>query len=112
MRENPSLSEQVDLVEKKIEIRRTRTRRHWHEVQADFQRRTRWAPLVGVAAMAFVGFTLARQRGTPAFVDRPRTGASGTWALLAALATSALRIAFSPQGRALWSAWRRARAGA
>ena len=59
-----SLSEQVALVERKLEVRRARTRRHWHEVQTDVQRiaerSARWTPLVGVVALAFFGFTLAR----------------------------------------------------
>ena len=110
-----SLSEQVALVERKLEVRRARTRRHWREVQSDVhriaERSARWTPLVGVVAVALFGFTLARQHaGTSALVAR-RTANAGVWASLVALATTALRIAFSPQGKAFWEAWRRGRAG-
>ena len=114
MTSSHSLSEQVALVERKLEVRRARTRRHWHEVQSDVhriaERSARWTPLVGVAAVALVGFTLARQQGaaTSALVAR-RAGTTGVWASLVALAATALRIAFSPQGKELWSAWRRGR---
>lgn len=107
------LSEQVALVERRIELRRERTRRHWDEVRSDAQRSVRWAPLVGVVAMAWLGFTLARQRGaTTASAGRTAamTRAPSLWATLAALAATATRFALSPQGRALWNAWRDARA--
>jgi hypothetical protein len=107
------LSEQVALVERRIELRRARTLRHWDEVRSDVQRGIRWAPLAGVVAMAWLGFTLARQRGsTPGIAGRPPGLAStpSLWATLAALAATAMRFALSSQGRALWSAWRDARA--
>ena len=105
-----SLSEQVALAERKLASRRARMRRHWHEMQSDVHRITergaRWAPLVGVAAVAWVGFKLARpQRGASA-LRAPRTRIAGVWAPLAALVTTALRIAFSPQGKEFWNAWR------
>jgi hypothetical protein len=112
---NVPLSEQVARVERKLEVRRARTRRHWQEVQSDVhriaERSARWTPLVGVAAVALLGFTLARQgSGSSALVVR-RAGAASVWASVVALATTALRIALSPQGRQVWNAWRRARAG-
>ena len=110
------LSEQVAMAERRLEVRRSRSTRHWHELQADWQRGARWAPLLGVAAMAWLGFALARQHEnvTPAQPAPPslaRTGAPGLWVTLAALAGSVLRFAVSPPGRALWNAFRQARAG-
>jgi hypothetical protein len=111
--QSPSISDKVELVERKVEVRRARMRRHWHEVQSDIhrtaQRSARWTPLVGIAAVTLVGFTLARQQGTAtsALVGR-RAGASA-WASLVALAATALQFASSSQGRELWNAWRRAR---
>lgn len=106
------LSEQVALVERRIELRRARTRRHWDEVRSDAQRGVRWAPLVGVVAMAWLGFTLARQRGATVATAGRTAGSAGApslWATLAALAATATRFALSPQARALWNAWRDAR---
>ena len=108
------LSEQVAIAERRLEVRRARARRHWYEVQADWQRGARWAPLLGVAAMAWLGYTLARQQDvTPALAapSQARAGAASLWVTLAALAGSALRFAVSPPGRALWNAWRQGRAG-
>jgi hypothetical protein len=107
-----SLSAQVAMTERRIELRRARARRHWEEVQADWQRSARWAPLLGVAGMAWLGYMLARQRSATPAVAAPspgKTGAAGLWVTLAALAGSALRLAASPQARALWNAWRQAR---
>jgi hypothetical protein len=109
-----SLSEQVALAERKLEVRRLRTRRHWHEMQSDVreiaERGARWAPLVGVAAVAWFGFKLARPQGIASAFGARRAGAAGIWAPLVALATTGLRIAFSPQGREFLNAWRRGRA--
>lgn len=109
-----SVSEQIVLVERKLEVRRMRTRRHWHEVQADVhriaQRSARWTPLVGVAAVAVVAFRLARQRGAASGLAARRAGTTGVWASVLALATTALRFALSPQARGVWNAWRRRRA--
>ena len=70
-----SLSEQVALVERKLEVRRARTRRHWHEVQTDVQRiaerSARWTPLVGVVALA-VGKLRGRRVPRRLVVRQPR----------------------------------------
>jgi len=109
------LSEQVALVERKIEVRRARTRRHWQEVQSDVhriaERGARWTPLVGVVAVALLGYRLARQRSGTSALGVRRAGKASLFAPAVALATTALRIAFSPQGKEVWNAWRRARAG-
>jgi hypothetical protein len=111
-----SLSAQVALIERKLEVRRERTRRHWREMQSDVreiaERGARWAPLVGVAAVTWFGFKLARPQGGASAFGARRVASAGIWAPLVALVTTGLRIAFSPQGRELLDAWRRGRAKA
>ncbi len=107
-----SLAERIELVERKLTLRRKRTGRHWLELRAEMTRRTRWVPLAGVVALGVLAFLVSyRNTGTGGRAARHATGrhhplaAGGLATVLAAVATAA-RIAMSPQAHHLWNAWR------
>ncbi len=110
MKSNRSLSEQIELVERKLDLRRQRTTRHWQETKTAVAHKTAWAPLVLVVAALLAGVALAHRSprsGGPATHSNTRPSRSaGTFATFAAAAATAIRLATSPMGRTLWSAWR------
>lgn len=106
MKSERSVAEQIALVERKLEIRRERTQRHWRETRAQVERRTQWWPLLAAAGAVAVGIAAGRQ---PRPSSAPAARKSGLIATLVAVGATALRVGLSPGGRALWSAWRAAR---
>jgi hypothetical protein len=96
-----SVAQQIALVERKLEIRRERTHRHWGVARAHVEHSTRWLPLVAAVGALVVGVAAGRQP-RKAHVAGPRK--SGLFAALAALGATGVRIALSPAGRAAWSA--------
>jgi hypothetical protein len=101
-----SITDQIALVERRVELRRERTVRHWQEARAATARATRWVPLLFLAGAFVVGLGWGRQRETVPAQQVPKVGLLAT---LMALGGSALRIALSPQSRALWTAFRATR---
>lgn len=106
MNSERTVAEQIALSERKLELRRERTLRHWRETRAHVERRTGWWPLF--AAVGAVAIGAAAGRGSrPAPVPLARK--TGLLATLVAVGATAIRLALSPAGRALWSALRTAR---
>ena len=103
MNRERSITDQIALVERRVEVRRERTVRHWHEAHAATVRATRWVPLLFLAGAFVVGLGWARRPETAPVRQVPKTGLLAT---LVALGGFALRIALSPQSRALWTAIR------
>lgn len=103
MNRERSITDQIALVERRVEVRRERTVRHWHEAHAATARATRWVPLLLLAGAFVVGLGWARRPETAPARQVPKTGLLAT---LVALGGFALRIALSPQSRALWTAFR------
>jgi hypothetical protein len=110
MKSNRSLGEQIELVERKLDVRRQRTTRHWQETKSAVSRKTAWAPLFLVAAALLAGAALAhrspRSSGTATHSNTGPSRSAGLLATFAAAAATAIRLATSPMGRTLWSAWR------
>jgi hypothetical protein len=103
-----TVAERIALIERKLEIRRERTQRHWRETRAHVERRTGWWPLVAAVGALVIGVAAGRPaRPTPALAATTRK--TGGFATLFALGATALRFALSPGGRALWSAFRAGR---
>ena len=110
MKNERSISDSIALVERRLEVRRERMGRHFHEVRETISRSRKWIPYVaGVIALGIGGFAAARsgmtrQRvKTVAARSAPRASIAAT---VLALVGTAVRFALSPQGRALWQAWR------
>lgn len=101
-----SVADEIALVERKLEIRRERTRRHWDEARAHGERGIRWLPLLGAVGALAVGIAAGRR---PRAVAATATRKAGVVATLAAVGATALRVALSPGGRALWAALRAGR---
>jgi hypothetical protein len=101
-----SITEQIALVERKLELRRERTQRHWREARAKVERGAGWLPLLGVLGALLLGVAAGRKRDAPPAKPAARTGLVAT---LLALGATAARIAMSPAGRALWAAIRSTR---
>jgi hypothetical protein len=97
------LDVRIALVEKRLELHRERTARHWHETRAGVERAARWLPLLAVVGALAAGVAAGkRPRATHATaMHKP-----GFFAAIAAAGATLVRIAMSPQARALWSAWR------
>lgn len=110
MNRERSITEQIALVERRVELRRERTVRHWQEARAATARATRWVPLLFLAGVFVVGLGWGRRRETvPETVPAQQVPKAGLLATLIALGGSALRIALSPQSMALWTAFRATR---
>lgn len=101
-----SVADAIALVERKLEIRRERTRRHWDEVRTQGERSLRWLPLLGAVGALAVGIAAGRRRHAVAATP---TRKAGIVAPLAAIGATALRVALSPGGRAVWEALRAGR---
>ena len=107
MSDEPTLRNEIALVEDRLAERRRRTTEDFHEVRMrvrDTARRTaNWIPLAAIVAVVAGGVILGR-RHVPASIASAR--GAGIAGGLMALAGAALRLALSPQGRALWHALR------
>ena len=110
MKSDRSLGEQIELVERKLDLRRQRTTRHLQEAKAAVSRKTAWAPLVLVAAALLVGGAIAHRsnssRSSSSYAAARPSRSAGLLATFAAAAATAVRLATSPMGRTLWAAWR------
>lgn len=107
----PSLAEQIAQVERRLELRRERTMRHLAEARTDVDGALRWLPLVGVVGALVVGVIVGRRPAVAPHAVAAPSGATsfartGLLATIVGLAGTALRIALSPQARALWAAYR------
>ena len=112
MKDPSSTLEPADAVELRIERRRAQLLRDWDETRAYVAQRNRWTPLAAAAAVAALGFGLARQRPAPFSAETPAVDARrGMFAALAAMIGAAARFALSPTGRALWASWKERRRG-
>mgnify|MGYP001315045834 CR=1 FL=1 len=121
-----SLDAQVELVEKRMALRRARIVAELVDVRTEASRvtarATRYLPLAGAAAALVVGFVMARKRPAAAVVRGTRMAPSpapvatpvarGLLATAVALAAGSLRFATSAEGRMLWQAFKAARARA
>jgi hypothetical protein len=99
----------VALVELKIERRRAQLLRDWNGARDYVTRKNRWAPLAAVAAIAALGFGLARPRPASLAAGQPGAARRGILAALLATLSSGLRFALSPAGRTLWASLNGAR---
>jgi len=97
-------------VERRIELRRARLARHAEELRETAQQKAKPLALVGVVAVAVVGFALGRGPARPgarsAAGVATKTGAVA--ALLAAL-QAALRFGTNPLVRSAWRSYMRKR---
>jgi hypothetical protein len=116
MKHDRALTQQIGIVERRLEIRRERTVRHIQqagaEIKSGIQSGMKWAPLAVVGALGAAAFVVGRRRranGASAPLTRvngagpaiSRTG-PGTLATVAALADIVVRIALAPEVRELW----------
>ena len=103
-----SLTEQIAQVERKLDLRRERTRRHWDESRAALRRLTDKLPLVAAAGALAVGVMAGRSRPAPAMTatDTARVGVAAT---ALTVASTLARMATSPAARSLWTAYRASR---
>ena len=104
-----SLTDRIAQVERKLELRRQRTARHWSEARAHVERATGWLPLLAVAGALAIGIATGRGAGP---VPSAPLRKAGVLAPVAAIVATAMRFALSPQSRMLWSAVRSAREAA
>lgn len=121
-----SLDAQVELVEKRMALRRERIVEELADVRMEASRATaratRFLPLAGAAAALVVGFVVARKRSGSTVARSAQVAAApppvatptarGLVATAVALAAGALRFATSAEGRMLWQAFKTARARA
>lgn len=103
-----SITEQIALVERKLDLRRRRTVRHLGEARASVQRATAWLPLLGVLGVLFAGMAAGRRGHASAPAAGP-VARTGIFATLLAVGATAARLAMSPAGRALWATLQSAR---
>jgi len=101
----PSLAEQIAQVERKLALRRERTRRHWDESRVALRRFTDKLPLLAAAGALAAGVMAGRSRPAPA-ISAHRTARVGVAATLLTLASTLVRLAMSPAARSLWQAYR------
>lgn len=106
MNSERSLTEQIALVERKLDLRRQRTVRHWSEVQTSVRQTTEWLPLLAVAGALLLGVAAGRRRTASTLVPGAKTG---LFATIVALGATAMRFALSPAGRTLWTTLRNTR---
>jgi len=105
-----SLNAQIAQVERRLEMRRQRAVRLVEDGRRDVERALSWLPLFGVAGALAIGVAVGRRPrasldAVHATVSAP-VARVGLMASVAGLGATALRIAMSPQARALWSAYR------
>jgi hypothetical protein len=103
-----SLDEQIAQVERKLDLRRERTRRHWDESRVAWRRLTDKLPLLAAAGALAAGVMAGRSRQAPA-MTAPRTAHVGFAATAVTLGTFLLRVATSPAAQSLWHAYRASR---
>jgi hypothetical protein len=105
MTHGPSLAEQIAQVERKLDLRRERTRRHWDESRLALRRVADKLPVLAAAGALVVGVMAGRSRPAPAMAAH-RTARVGVAATLLTLASAVVRLAMSPAARSLWQAYR------
>jgi len=108
MTNDRSLDEQIAQVERKLDLRRERTRRHWDESRVALRRLTDRLPLLAVAGALVAGVVAGRARPAPA-MTAPRTVHVGVAATVLTLGSTLLRLATSPTAQSLWQAYRASR---
>ncbi len=117
-----SVDERIGDVERRLEFRRGRIEHHVHEIEQRAReikerltRKSTWMPIGAVAGALAIGFAVARARASDQSVHRsslpPLERRAGLAATVLGLAGGATRLALSPQGRALWHAFKRGRDG-
>ena len=111
MTRDPSLAEQIAQVERKLDLRRERTRRHWDESRVALRRLTGKLPLLAAAAALAAGVIAGRSRPAPGN-SAPRRAGVGIAATALTLASTVVRLAMSPAARSLWQAYRASRSPA
>lgn len=99
------LDERISAVERRLELRRARTVRHLQELRAGVGSASRWLPLIAAGGALVVGILAARRR-TISSASATAVRRTGWLAATVTTASTAYRVAMSPQARALWSAWR------
>ena len=109
-----SVSERIGDVERRLEFRRGRIEYNVHEIKERLSRTSTWLPIGAAAGAIAIGYAVARARphGSAArTLYAPRRERderrAGTAATVLGLAGGLTRMAFSPQGRALWQVFRR-----
>ena len=108
MTRDQSLVEQIAQVERKLDLRRERTRRHWDESRVALRRVTGKLPLLAATAALAVGVIAGRSHPAPT-LNAPRTARVGVAATVLTLASTLARLAMSPAARSLWQAYRSSR---
>jgi hypothetical protein len=126
MKHHASREDEIAELERRLDIRRDRLRRHYDATRSDFiakgHRIARvtgklvgWAPLVMVAGGLAVGFAASRMRGAhtvnvqPRYVYTPAappTRSRNTIAALLGIVATGMRLASSNEIHALWRAAR------
>jgi hypothetical protein len=115
MKRGRALTEQIGIVERRLEIRRERTVQHIQQADAEIKSRIqngmKWAPLGVVGALGAAAFVVGRRRRANGASEPSarvngggpvnRTG-PGALATVAALADIVVRIALAPEVRELW----------
>lgn len=107
-----TVNERIGDVERRLEMRRGRIEYNVREIKERLARKSTWWPLGAAAGAVAIGIALARSRRPAArvlYAPRPvyEERKVGRAATIFGLAGGLLRIALSPQGRALWQAFRR-----
>ena len=108
MNRDLSMAEQIAQVERKLDLRRERTRRHWDETRSALQRLTDKLPLLAAAGALAVGVMAGRSRPAPA-MSATGTARVGVAATALTVASTLARLATSPAVRSLWTAYRASR---
>ena len=108
MNRDLSLAEQIAQVERKLDLRRQRTRRHWDETRSALQRLSSKLPLLAAAGALAAGVMAGRSRPAPAMIA-PGTARVGVAATVLTVASTLARLATSPAARSLWTAYRASR---
>ena len=111
MTRDPSLAERIAQVERKLDLRRERMRRHWDESRGALRRLTGKLPLLAAAAALAAGVIAGRSRVAPGNAA-PRRAGVGIAATALTLASTVVRLAMSPAARSLWQAYRASRSPA
>jgi len=113
-----ALHDRIALVERRLERRRARMLEDAIETaSATRQTATKFVPLAAALGAGFVALYLMRRRSTPvprysayrAQYNNPPPRRAVRWAQLVGILGSAVRIGTSPQLRAFWHGYRRAR---
>jgi hypothetical protein len=113
-----SVAEEIRQVERRVEIRRERTLRHFAEAREEVMKLARWAPLLVIAGSLAIGFVVSRYPKSGAAAAKVQVSAAparasaarGILASILALAATAMRVAGSNEARTFWNAFRAFRA--